>query len=66
LYKNLQINDNIGIDIAFHAVVSVPHHLLPDLSIPYLGAQSSPLCLAEGVLALIRLKLNYRVEDSEI
>lgn len=57
----LQVYDNVGINISLHAVVSIAHHLLPDLAFANLGTGGSPLLRPEGVLAFVWIQLDYRI-----
>jgi hypothetical protein len=62
----LQVYDHVGINISLHAVVSIAHDLLPDLTFANLGADGSPLLCPEGVLALVWIQLDYRIEDGQV
>ncbi|KAJ6446453.1 60S ribosomal protein L37A [Purpureocillium lavendulum] len=60
------VDDDVRVDVALDAVVSVADDLLPDLAVADLGAQGTPLLVAKGVLALVGLHLEDGVEDGQV
>lgn len=62
----LQVDDDVRVDVAFDAVVSVTDDLLPYIAIADLGTQGAPLLVAECILALVGLHLKNGIEDGQV
>ena len=64
--RGAQSNDDIRVDISLDAVVAVLNHLLPDITVPHLGAKSSPLLRPERLFTLARLQGSNGIENGDI
>lgn len=67
MLKNvLQVYNHVGINIPLYTVVTVAYNLLPHLSFSDLGTDGSPVLCSKGVLTLVRIKLDYRIQDGKV
>jgi hypothetical protein len=62
----LQVCNYVGINVSLYPVVTVAYNLLPDLAFSDLGTDGPPVLCSKGVLALVRIKLDYRIENCKI
>lgn len=53
-----QVDDNVGVDVAFDAAVAILDHFFPDDAVTDFGDQVAPFLGAEGGLAFFAVKLD--------
>jgi hypothetical protein len=57
--RNSQIDDDIGVHLAFNTMIAIPDEILPDPTFPHLAYDIPPLLRAEGALSF----LSSQVDD---
>lgn len=64
--ENAQVDDDLGIDVALDAGISVAHHVVPDAAIAALGYQLLPPRAPKGELALLGAELHDGIEKGQV
>lgn len=56
-----QVNDDVGVDVAFDSAVAILYYFFPDDAVTDLGDEVAPFLGAEGGFAFLAVELNYGV-----
>lgn len=58
---NEQVDNDVGINVAFDSAVTILYHFFPDDAVTDLGDEVAPFLCSEGRLAFLAVELDYSI-----